>query len=157
MNIQKLAFSFVLLGFGACVTPPDFPIEPTIKFERFSKNQMRQNEFATDSTYLVLSFTDGDGDLGDAQNKASIFLKDLRNNQNAERFAIPQVPEQGIGNGIKGEMRILLFTTCCETIPPCDNTDPNRVDTLRYEMYIEDRAGHKSNVIKTDPIYLLCK
>ena len=30
-------------------------------------------------------------------------------------------------------------------------------DTLVYSLYIRDRAGHKSNIIYTPPIILLCQ
>ena len=122
---------------------------------------MRQGQLGTeDSLYLNISFTDGDGDLGGNgkdNDSLNIFLLDKRSNQITERFRSPYIPEQGTRNGISGDMRILLFTTCCNVIPPCEKSLSKPIDTLIYEIYIKDRAGHKSNVIQAEPIFLQCK
>ena len=52
------------------------------------------------------------------------------------RFRIPYVPEQGAGNGISGDIRLLLFTTCCNVLPPCEASTTKPIDTLVYEIFI---------------------
>ena len=62
-------------------------------------------------------------------------------------------------------MAILNYTTCClypgGVFNACDQTEPAvsqfPVDTLIYEIYIVDRAGHESNRVLTDPVFLQCK
>ena len=161
MQIKILLFSVLVAAFAACISPPDYPIQPEIKFIGLSKNVMRQGLLGIeDSLFLSFSFTDGDGDLGSlgqGKDSVNIFLTDKRTNQPSERFRIPYVPEQGAGNGISGDIRLLLFTTCCNVLPPCEASTTKPIDTLIYEISIKDRAGHESNKILTAPIYLQCK
>lgn len=164
MKINILLFIVFLTAFTACISPPDYPIEPKITFQNLSKNTMRQGELGTeDSLFVTFSFTDGDGDLGtpdvdkDTSRILNVFLTDKRTNTPAERFRLPYIPEQGAGNGISGDIRLLLFTTCCNVLPPCEASTTKPIDTLVYEIYIKDRAGHESNRIQTAPIYLQCK
>ena len=161
MQIKILLSSTLVVAFAACISPPDYPIQPEIKFIGLSKNVMRQGLLGIeDSLFLSFSFTDGDGDLGSlgqGKDSVNIFLTDKRTNQPSERFRIPYVPEQGAGNGISGDIRLLLFTTCCNVLPPCEASTSKPIDTLIYEISIKDRAGHESNKILTAPIYLQCK
>jgi hypothetical protein len=164
MKNGVLLFGILIIAFAACISPPDYPVEPQIQFQSLSKNTMRQGQLGTeDSLFLTLSFTDGDGDLGvpetnkDSAKIINIFLTDKRDNKPAERFRLPYIPEQGAGNGISGDIRLLLFTTCCNVLPPCEASTNKPIDTLVYEIYIKDRAGHESNRILTAPIYLQCK
>ena len=161
MQIKILLFSTLVVAFAACISPPDYPIQPEIKFLGLSKNVMRQGLLGIeDSLFLSFSFTDGDGDLGSlgqGKDSVNIFLTDKRTNQPSERFRIPYVPEQGAGNGISGDIRLLLFTSCCNVLPPCEASTTKPIDTLIYEISIKDRAGHESNKILTAPIYLQCK
>ncbi len=161
MQIKILLFSVLVGAFAACINPPDYPIQPEIKFLGLSKNTMRQGELGIeDFLYLSFSYTDGDGDLGGlgpGKDSINIFLTDKRTNQLSERFQIPYVPEQGAGNGISGDIRLLLLTTCCNVLPHCKPSTTKPIDTLIYEIYIKDRAGHESNKILTAPIYLQCK
>ena len=157
MNWKLLVVVVFIVGFATCISPPDYPIEPQILYKALSKTTMRQGQLGTeDSLYMYLTFTDGDGDLGD-KDSLNVFLTDKRNNQTADRFRIPYVPVEGAKNGISGELRILLFTTCCNVLPPCEPSKTKPIDTLIYDVYIKDRAGHKSNVIQTAPIFLQCK
>jgi len=142
----------------SCVKPPDYPIEPEIEFAGLSKNQMLQDEFNTDSTFVLLTFTDGDGDLGH-NDSLNIFVTDKRDNFLAAQYRIPFIPVAGANNGLSGDITLTLFTTCC-TFPngqaPCTPSEEFPTDEVTYEIYIVDRAGHKSNVVETTPITLLC-
>ena len=96
----------------SCVKPPDYPIEPEIEFAGLSKNQMLQDEFNTDSTFVLLTFTDGDGDLGH-NDSLNIFVTDKRDNFLAAQYRIPFIPVAGANNGLSGDITLTLFTTCC--------------------------------------------
>ena len=150
----------------ACTKPPDYSDVPAIEFVGFSKNVLKQG-FDTDDdfTYMTISFTDGDGDLG-GDTISTLFFNDLRiDGPSFVEFGAPLVPEQGTGNGISGEFIIEFPTTCCIHFDPdlasfgC-NLDFNNLgvfrDTVIYEVYILDRAGNKSNVITTTPLILEC-
>jgi hypothetical protein len=158
MKIKNVLYLLTLLvAFATCISPPDYPIEPQITFSNMTKNIMRQGYGSEDSVYITLSFTDGDGDLG-SKDSLNVFITDKRSNKPIEQtYRIPFVPEAGAKNGISGEIRFLMYTTCCLSLEPCRLPPPRATDTLVYEIYIKDRAGHKSNTVLTNPIQLQCK
>jgi hypothetical protein len=158
MKIKNVLYLLTLLvAFATCISPPDYPIEPQITFFYMTKNIMRQGYGSEDSVYITLSFTDGDGDLG-SKDSLNVFITDKRSNKPIEQtYRIPFVPEAGAKNGISGEIRFLMYTTCCLSLEPCRLPPPRATDTLVYEIYIKDRAGHKSNMVLTNPIQLQCK
>jgi len=141
-----------------CTKPPEYPDEPVIEFKSFSKNTLNQGSLTEDTTFMTISFTDGDGDIG-ADTILNFHIVDTRDGFPVPAFIIPSIPEQGTGNGISGEITVRLFTTCC--IPPavedaCEPTNPLVMDQVIYEIYIEDRAGNRSNTILTDPLFIRC-
>lgn len=159
MRISVLAIS-ALLGLSSCLRPPDYPLEPVIGFVRMSKDSMLQNQFNTDSLLITLSFTDGDGDIGRENGEFDLHLTDTRDNFSPPAYRLPKVPEQGIGNGISGEISFVVFTTCCyfpNGLDPCTPSTEFPVDTLRYQIYLKDRAGRQSNLLLTPPIRLICR
>jgi hypothetical protein len=159
---MKSIFSlFVILSvfFAACVRPPDYPIEPRIEFLGLSKNMVQQG-LSKDTLFLSVSFTDGDGDIGFQNNDSTLFVVDTRRNGTRinDVQGLPSVPEQGAGNGITGEIRMRIYGGCCtNTLVPCSPPFKYAQDTVIYEIYIKDRAGHESNRVKTPPIYVLCR
>ena len=167
--MQKTTLIILLLclaGLGIlpfCVQPPDYPDEPVIEFKNQSKSQMFQSKFGQDSVTITFTFTDGDGDLGFTDDQESIFITDGRDSFAKPSYRIPYIEQQGAGNGISGEISIVVPTTCCiypgTGIPPCDTSAnaPQMRDTVFYYLQIKDRAGHLSNQIQTDPITLICR
>lgn len=158
MKIKNVLYLLcVSAAFAYCISPPDYPIEPQITFSNMTKTVMHQGYGSEDSVYITLSFTDGDGDLG-SKDSLNVFITDKRSNKPIEQtYRIPFVPEAGAKNGISGEIRFLMYTTCCLSLEPCRLPPPRPTDTLVYEIYIKDRAGHKSNTVLTNPIQLQCK
>lgn len=148
----------VLVG---CIDPPDYPNEPEIEFLSWSKNTMNQGDLNGDSVLIRLTFTDGDGNIGYPASDPTpdIFVIDSRTGIIQDRLKMPEVPEEGTGNGINGELTLRIFNTCCffpKNIPPCTVTNMYPTDTLHYEIYIEDRAGNRSNTISTPMMILRC-
>ncbi|MDX1684002.1 MAG: hypothetical protein R3275_02140 [Saprospiraceae bacterium] len=152
----------ISLGLMAgCITPPDYPDEPVLTYEGMSKSRMNQGDFNTDSVFIFLSFTDGDGDIGRALGDTAkdITVIDTRTGLVQERFRIPEVPEEGTGNGIDGNLTIRMFNTCClydNGFPPCSRNPDQLTDTLSFKIYIKDRSGNESNRITTDALVLDC-
>ncbi len=149
-----------LAFFAACTNPPDYPIIPEIEFISISKDTMIRGSFFNDTTFIRFSFTDGDGDIGDGDS-LQLFLVDSRNGF-VNDFRIPFVPELGASNGIKGEITVRVFTSCC-IFPPelfldgCnDEYAQMPFDEYYYDIFIKDRAGNESNVIQTTPIHITC-
>jgi hypothetical protein len=159
--IETIAVIVILcLSIFSCTEPPDYPNEPTIEFLSLSRNTMEQSQFNDDSLTITFGFTDGDGNLGSDPSEpfVDVFLTDDRDGFLANQYRIPFIPEQGVGNGISGEISIVAFSTCCitEVFPPCFVTPSIPTDTLTYSIQIMDRDSNFSNVIKTSPIILGC-
>jgi len=167
---MKKLFPFVLvvlfLPFQFCVQPPDYPKEPVITYVGLSKNLIQQGEGYEDSLAVWFTFTDGDGDLGypETDPTASVFIRDSRDSFPKPPLQLPYVEPQGAGNGISGEIMVILPTTCCIYISPegfpsvCEDVPPFfQFDTFYYYIKIRDRAGNESNEIKTDAIILKCQ
>jgi hypothetical protein len=154
-NIIYLLLVGIIFGCVMCLRPPDYPIIPNIGFVRMSKNTMKQGDGLNDSLRLILSFEDGDGDIG-SNDSINVFLFDTRQpNATPEIARMPFVPEAGAKNGISGEISLLVYTTCC--LPSCNSFLNKATDSLFFDVYIKDRAGHKSNVVRTPYIALRCK
>ena len=153
--VLLVLFAFV---FG-CVTPPEYPIIPAIEYVSMTKDTLPRG-IASDSTLVTLSFTDGDGDIGQKDTVSDIFITDSRDG-NITKGRIPFVPELGASNGIKGEIFVVIDNSCC--IFPnllydgCTELFPSYpYDPVVYSIYIVDRMGNKSNTVTLPPIYIRC-
>lgn len=155
-------FILVFLAGWRCLDSPDFPDEPFIEFLSISKDTLAQGIFQDDSLVVRFRFEDGDGDLGrkDQDPENNIFFIDERTGTLDNTFAIPEIPQEGAANGVEGEVRIVLYSTCCiypDGSDPCVPNEQFPLDTVMYRIYIKDQAGHKSNEILTSPIILRCE
>ena len=155
----RILFCILTVTNWSCLKAPDYPIEPVINFISLSKDVVKQSQFNLDSTYITFGFTDGDGDLGD-KDSVIIFLTDQRIKTNPIVYKIPLLAQNSGAKGISGEIKLRVYSECCiypngET--PCFPSITYPTDTLVYSLYIKDRAGHKSNIIYTPPIILLCQ
>ncbi len=159
--LQFFGFGFLVLQ--ACTQPPEYPVEPVIEYLSVSKNTMREGKFQEDTIYVTIGFTDGDGDIGreDTDNTIDLFVTDLRTGITDNTYKVPYVPELGSGNGISGTITFQLYATCCifdePGYVPCEDVAPAPFDTVRYEIYLIDRAGHVSNTVQTEPIFIQCR
>ncbi|MEO1713526.1 MAG: hypothetical protein AAFU60_09360 [Bacteroidota bacterium] len=164
--LSATLFSVLLVG---CVQPPEYPIEPVIEFMSLSQDVIPQGKSTDNALTITIGFTDGDGDIGhfgdESENQINdLFVRDLRTGEISQQFIIWFVPEQGTTNGISGEISFDIPSTCCifpdfidDAILPCEPSTQYPVDTLIYEIYIQDRAGNESNRVLTQPIFLQCQ
>jgi hypothetical protein len=153
----SLLFAVLFLPLS-CAQEPDFPVEPVIEFVSISSTQFYQFPVQNDSIILVFSFTDGDGDLGD-EDKLNLFLTDSRIPNTPQQFRLPFIPKEGVANGISGEVTMKLATTCCiypDLSPPCSIQAAHPTNSLHYSIQIEDRAGNRSNSIRTPDLIMRC-
>lgn len=161
--MHKSTYISIFLGlfialFIQCANAPDFTDEPEIEFISISKSSFNQGFFNEDSLILTISFQDGNGDIGNDTTQ-NIVVIDNRTGDIYDRFVTPQIPEQGINNGVKGEVRMVLFNTCCifpDGIPPCEIVPQYPTDEISFSIYMEDRAGNQSNTINTSTVTILC-
>lgn len=160
-------FSLLLTG---CLQPPDYPAEPVIEFKYFSKNSMSQRPIngKVDTLFIVLGFTDGDGDIGLEGNDPTINI-DMFDRRDGSRVLarLPKVEDLGAQNGISGEISIRLTNdpnigdVCCVILPqgggPGQACVPNiPPQEVSYSIRIQDRAGNWSNTIETPGFTLNC-
>jgi hypothetical protein len=147
---------------AGCIVAPKYSDIPEIKFEGLNKNIVDQGRVRDDSIMITISFTDGDGDIGDEKNKANIFMIDNRDGKMIT-YSMPMIPQKGTANGVAGTITILhttLFNVCCyykNGGDPCTIPAKPTTDTVKYKLYIEDRSGHKSNTLDLEPVIINCK
>ena len=161
MKHQKSFYIIIafLLFLAQCKKPPQFPIEPQIKFIDFTTfdTSLSTPEYLIyKKGVLHFSFTDGDADLGididtltdstyhnlfinyyEIQNGDTVKIE-FENGMTYNSIIPNLTPENPTGNGIEGEISdtLIIFTG-------------SPFDTIMYEAWIVDRAGHTSNTITT--------
>ena len=159
--IRYISFIILMASISACVKSPEFPKEPFLEYRGMNKNAMDQGFLNSDSLTIFLYFTDGDGDIGFevTDTLQNLFIIDSRTGNIAESIKIPSIESGGIGKGISVDMELQVYTTCClfpGNIPPCSVVGSYPRDSLKYSIYLIDRAGNKSNTVETEYIYLNC-
>lgn len=155
--------SLALASLSACLSEPEYPVEPEVKFVGLSRDTMTQGALLQDSITVVISFTDGDGDIvfpaGDTT--PSVFLVNRKTREQVASFKLDPIEEKGLSNGVNGELRLRVYTTCCDypdniNALPCEISREFPVDVLLLEAYMVDRAGNQSNSAEVAPIFLRC-
>ncbi len=155
IKILTILFVCVLFVFNACVDPPEYPEEPVIEFVSISKtNVVSQFLQQEDSLAITISFTDGDGDLGNDDNSLDVMLIGSNFNDTSY-FKLPVIPQQGVGNGISGEATFSMdenYFCCLSCFAPVDETNAQF-----YTIRIKDIAGNFSNPVVTPEITIQCQ
>lgn len=167
MNYLNYCLLFVTIScIISCTQPPDYPNEPQLEYIGLNKGRILQGSRTApnDTLAIFFSFTDGDGDLGNDDSINNIFLYDSRDST-ITPYKVSAIPAQGSGNGVSGEVTILIpnrigsGNICCifPDLRVCQTDARYPQDTFSYEIELMDRAGHKSNKIRTEPITILCQ
>jgi hypothetical protein len=163
--MQKLFNTLVAVGFAAgillsCEKPKTYSDIPEIEFRDFRIFDTVVSGFNQRKVSISFSFVDGDGDIGyredlvDSTKKDNLIFSryEQRNGVlvnvdsllvDSIKYSIPYndiMKREGQNKTLKGTIRINL-----------DELVIN-YDTIRYDFYIKDRAGHKSNVASTPEI-----
>jgi hypothetical protein len=98
----------------------------------------------TDDIIITISYTDGDGDLGENNPDINnLFVEDNRNGIEY-KFRIPELSPSGSTITIEGNFNI--------TINGSGITDSTASQKVNYAIYVTDRVGNKSNIITTSSI-----
>lgn len=159
LTLFLILITIVILTIHACIEGPDYPIEPVLTYKGLSENMIDQSSLGEDTLKIYLYFTDGDGDIGSKSGNSDIYLIDSRLGIVQDSFRAPFVPEKGTKNGVDGNMTLLYLSTCCifpDGSPPCFPSETFPKDSLKLKIYMKDRAGHVSNEVETDWIYVNC-
>ena len=156
MNIFSKIAVFILLIVGltiySCKKKQKYPNEPIIEYKGFER-------FGNDSAHFIISFTDGDGDIGLTQaDTAAPYLSNFftkyyqkKNGVFIEKvlgfplnFRIPILNSGKKSKSLEGEI-VIKFSA------PFYYPTTTK-DTILYEVYIVDRALNQSNSVRSDEI-----
>lgn len=122
---------------------------------------MQQGNLTQDSLFVVISFKDGDGDLGTDSDGVlkNISLIDSRTGDEYGSFKVPPLDIGGSKTGVEGEITMKLYTTCClfTSITPCTPTPDFPRDSLSLTIQMIDDSGKESNIITTPQFFLNCQ
>jgi hypothetical protein len=103
-----------------------------------------------DTALIEFRFTDGDADIGN-DTISVIHLKDSRfDTAGFVKYPFPNI-DAVVEDPKKGVSGIVVFEPDPQPVPR-DSLHGVIGDTLYYELYITDRAGHESNHITTHKI-----
>lgn len=136
----------IMIMASSCIKPPEYPIEPHIKFVTINQTEFIEN----DSTPIrvTIYFEDGDGDLGGLEiDSLNMFWEDSRIPGFPVKFKIPFIELQGNHDDISGSIYVERNVSECIGLGI-------ETDTLFFSIWIEDRAEHASNIIKTPEIVI---
>jgi len=153
-----LIFLFLtVLGLTSCLKKEEYPIEPVIRWESYS---VLPDANGYDSlSYLKISYTDGDGDIGlynsdtVAPYKYNLFVKmfQMKNGSLQEIIfpdtnlnfngRIPILTPTGKNKNIKGDIEMMIEIYFARPIL--------KSDTIAFDVYLMDRALHKSNTVSS--------
>lgn len=156
----------VLLLF-ACKRPPEFPTTPEISYVSISKQigYVTAGNFTEkiDSVVISIKFKDGNGDLGTEIQGAdnymcAVFFKDSVDFLPIVDSATGKILDKngtfrplntdGLEGPIEGTLNYGVTVSDLEG----SIYDGREKYTLKFQVSIKDNAGHKSNMIETDPI-----
>ena len=144
-NVKTIAFALIILFFvlaSSCKKDQGISVVPNITFDSISPNPAIKYQ---DTVSIVISYKDGDGDLGeDSADVKNLFVTDNRNNVTSG-FRIPQLAPTGDDIAIEGNWNIVLP-------PQFFVNDNDTIETVTYSIYVVDRAGHKSNTLMATPL-----
>ena len=136
---------FLAMSFSACDKNSASKI-PQITLMAFVPADSMYVNF--DTCYIKFGLADGDGDIGN-DTTSVIYLKDSR----FESAGFVKTPFPAIDASIedpkKGLTGTCIFFPVPQPAPRLDSLHMKQGDTLSYELYIKDRAGHESNHITT--------
>ncbi len=161
-------FSFagiICLLYSSCAKKENYSDIPSITYNSFNPFCSAST---TDSAYLRINFTDGDGDIGypdqDANAPYNCFI--IAKVDSADKFVseyvngtvdtfsyhIPDITPSGNDKELNGIIQINLegFVQSLVLPAPIPGMDFHKI---QFTVWIYDRAGHKSNVLITPTVY----
>jgi hypothetical protein len=157
MKLWPLLLSCLCLtGMWACKGNSKSPI-PEISFIALAPDTVHGGSYK-DTTFLAFGFKDGDGDLGNDQTTGQydVFLKDNRDDIfPIQRYFFPPIPDDARDPAEGLEGRGVIALRAIYITPRQDTLHKLHSDTVRYKMWVVDRAGHVSDTIETTPLYII--
>jgi hypothetical protein len=171
--LGSLAFiCFLGLLYSSCVKKANYPDIPAITYNGFTPFCSGAK---TDSAYLRVNFTDGNGDIGYPQGQEGapndFFVEPMlyvattntydtvtvSGSDTALKFSytIPNITPTGSDKELNGIIQINLESLISNVTQSFSVFLPNIVYyQLEFRVWIYDRAGNKSNVLITPPVQI---
>lgn len=153
MKLYSFLFiAAIVIAAAACKKTENGNPIPVIAYGGMSKDSVISG--SKDTLSIKFTLTDGDGDVRYEQDSMfEIYLKDSRSTTGVEMgFKMPEIPAGVIKDGESVDMHCVVNVSVSDFLL----LRPSRPqgDTLSYDIYFKDKAGHKSNTITTHPIYI---
>ena len=163
--ITVFLFSATILG--GCFSVPEFPDSPEIEFADI-QSILRVDELTggyKDSVVVSVKFRDGDGDLGYVQSEIdslarmggghNFLVKQFRKAKGRYVPYDPLESQSGYFHRLSGDKPGPIEGKIhYRGIQVYHSFYPYAKDTVKFEIYIRDRAGNISNTILTDSVIL---
>lgn len=165
------SFFLFITVIESCTVKPEFPNEPYIEFVSLEKNIANEGE----QIWVNLTFTDGDGDLGqvsinestcgknpiylceyDSDSSCykdpfwSVFLININDSCFGTPGHLPSFEPAGSVKAVSGELQIKTNPLFCKNNGCCS------IDTVVFKLVVRDASGNYSNKILTDTIFINC-
>lgn len=138
------ALAALIAGCEKINEDPVFDTKPLIDLVAISADTLVEFQ---ENLVLTISYKDGDGDLGTSDPDVnSIFVQDNRLEKPDEYYLPPLAPEEA-KISIQGQLDLKLSPTFL--------LGNGSQETVEYTLYLFDRAGNQSNVLKTGPILVV--
>ncbi len=174
MKYLKSLLAICLLGllFYSCVKKANYPDYPVITYNNFIPFCTGSN---TDSAYLLVNFTDGNGAIGYSQTEASSpdfyilpeiyfytgkfepLINTITGDTIKYSYVIPDITPSGKDKELNGIIQINLenFIQSQISVLAEDTTFAKKTNAhkLQFVVWMFDRNGNKSNVITTPTVY----
>jgi len=139
--MKKFLYILILIVLFSCKKEEEVSEIPIIDFVSIFPTTAQEY---TDDIIITISYTDGDGDLGENNPDIyNLFAEDNRNNI-IYYFRIPELSPSVSTITIEGNFNI--------TINGTGITDGTASQKVNYDIYIKDRAGNTSNKVTTSSI-----
>ncbi len=140
---QLIVFIIITSLFSACKKDEEkYSDVPAITFESISPGIVKQ---FSDSLIVTISYEDGNGDLGEnGSDVKNAFVTDSRNDL-TYAFRVKQLAPTDANIIIKGKLLIVIPQVAFNNLTGIS-------ETATFSIYLEDRAGNKSNVVNTSSI-----
>ena len=127
-----------------------FDSVPVIEYKSITPNAIISGTFP-DRIELAIQLKDAEGDFGlDVNDDTSfVYVKNITTSQELDSFKFPVL------NGItRKNIDVEVVANILRDAKPSNIPAPY-TDTLFFEVYVKDYAGHKSNVVQAGPLYYI--
>jgi len=152
--LRPLFALLCVAGLASCKDETPLSTTPSIAFVSLDPRTVKAAS-SEDTVFLTFRFADGDADLGvgpDAGSEYDVFLIDNRDST-VNQYLFPDIADElrDPAKGMTGTATIIIQAAL---LRPRDSLHTVLGDTLKYEVYVKDRAGHESNRFTTPEIFL---